>query len=101
MGLKDKALKLALRGAEEFGKAAEKVQPAKEKVENTKLVVTEGAKIAKVIASEKAKEIKEANEKKPSTGSSILDAFLPTVPNTEATKPKAEKKKKNQQKPQP
>lgn len=91
MGLRDKLLKTVARAAEEYNKAGEKVDAAKEVVKGTAGIVKDTAKVAAGLAGEKAVEIKKENEKKPSTGSSILDAFLPTVPHTEVTKSKAEK----------
>ena len=85
MGWREKAIKAAARGLEEYNKASGKIDVVKD-------VVAGGAKIASDIASEKVQEIKEANAKKPSTGSGLLDALLPAVPTTEVTKPKAEKK---------
>jgi len=95
MGLRDKLLKTVARAAEEYNKAGEKIDVAKEIAKGGAEVAKSTAKIAAGIAGEKAVEIKKENEKKPSTGSGILDAFLPAVPHTEATKPKAERAKKS------
>jgi protein subunit release factor A len=97
MGWREKLLESVARAAEEYNKASEKIDTTKE-------VVKGAAKIAADLTAQKTQEVKEANAKKPSTGSSILDAFLPAVPHTEGTKPKTEKaaeKAKKSAPPQP
>lgn len=80
-------------------KLAEKAAPLAEKIDNVAGGAIDGAVAAfnivkdKVIegglaAGEKLEELKKDGEKKPSTGSGLLDLLAPAVPNTEATKPK-------------
>lgn len=78
---------------------AEKAKPIAEKVDQAAGATVDTAVSAfnyvkdKVIiggltAAEKIGEMKENAEKKPSTGSSLLDLLAPAVPETDATKPK-------------
>jgi len=80
-------------------KLAEKAAPIAEKVDQLAGGAIDGAveafktvkdKVVEggVAAGEKIDEMKKDAEKKPSTGSSLLDILAPAVPNTDATKPK-------------
>jgi hypothetical protein len=55
--------------------------------------IADGATDAGRAAAEKARAAKEAQERKPSTRSGLLDLIVPAVPETEATKPAASEKK--------
>ncbi len=107
------AMKIANKGAEIYKTTAEKLGEAADRVVETTKDIADKAKpvtdIAKgalggafetakdkiadgtKAAGEKMDEIRKDNEKKPSTGSSLLDFLTPAVPETDATKPKAKK----------
>ena len=102
-----KAIDLAKKGADQYGKVAKTVDDATGKVAEKALDIAEkvapladkadkavsafGQKVKGLFrkAADKAHELKESGDDKPSTGSGILDSLLPAVPETDATKPKA------------
>ena len=85
--------------AETTAKIVDKVAPLAEKIDKVAGQALDGAMSVfntvkdKAIegglaAGEKLEELKKDGDKKPSTGSSLLDLLSPAVPDTDATKPK-------------
>lgn len=98
-----KALKKRL--SEGAAKLSETAKPAAEKaavaVQGAADVVVGGAKVAAEKAAGKVNDLKENHAKKPSTGSGVLDALSPAVPETEVTTPKAVEPRKKKHSPKP